>query len=310
MFIPVLDQPLSSNRYYAIRPSGRHKGEAFTSSTKDDGVTCCGCFCVVDVESEEPQHHDIYQQFEIHPSGSWGGYFTAKSVAPDGYPPHFLRRKGWSIQTSVPRNFMLDEALGLDTALRARLPEFNFPLSNKSSNVVTVGRWYVPFMFVKDGKLKDQIKKSMYYKMMLEQRWEQIFVSENSSGEDNVVVDVVVEKEGVVVGGKKVLLDEMKVVDGVMWYGNFSSVEELGAFGLSMTVVDRMKWEMQRFGWSDGGSQREERIKRVEENGGGKEWRKFGCYVLVERFVLKRMDGSLVLSHDFKHTHHVKSKWE
>ena len=26
LFIPVLNQPLSSNRYYAIRPQGRHKG--------------------------------------------------------------------------------------------------------------------------------------------------------------------------------------------------------------------------------------------------------------------------------------------
>lgn len=265
---------------------------------------------MVDVESEEPAHHDIYQQFEIQPDGRWGGYFTAKSVAPNGYPPHFLRRKGWSIQTSIPRNFMLDEALGLDSTLRAKLPEFNFPVSSKSSNVVTVGRWYCPFMFVKDGKLKDQIKKSMYYEMTLEQRWEQVFASENSYSEGNVVVEVEVEKEGVVVGGRRVLLGEMKVVDGVMWYGNFSNVEEVGAVGLSMAVVDRMMWEVERFGWTNGGSRREERIKMAEENGGGSQWRKFGCYVLVESFVLKRMNGSLVLTHDFKHTHYVRSKWE
>lgn len=51
-------------------------------------------------------------------------------------------------------------------------------------------------------------------------------------------------------------------------------------------------------------------MKRIEEFGGVGEWRKFGCYVLVERFVLKRMDGSLVLTYDFKHTHHVRTKWE
>lgn len=159
--------------------------------------------------------------------------------------------------------------------------------------------------------LKDQIKKSMYYEMTLEQRWVQVFASENNTNENNVVVvDAKVETEAIVVAGKRVLLNEIKVVDGVMWYGKFSNVEELGTVGLSMAVVDRMKWEVQRFGWIDGGNQRDERIKRVQENVGGSEWRKFGCYVLVERFVLKRMDGSLVLTHDFKHTHYVRSKWE
>jgi hypothetical protein len=51
-------------------------------------------------------------------------------------------------------------------------------------------------------------------------------------------------------------------------------------------------------------------VKRVEEFGGDGGWKKFGCYVLVERFVLRRMDGSLVLTNDFKHTHQVRSKWE
>ncbi|GLU04827.1 hypothetical protein SLE2022_219570 [Rubroshorea leprosula] len=310
VFIPVLDQPLSSNRYYAIKPRGRHKGEAFTSSTKEDGVTCCYCFFACDVESEEPDHHDIYQQFEICPR-QWGG-FHAKSVASDGFPPSFLRRKGWIVQTSIPRNFILDEAPGLDTDLQARLPEFNFSVLNESSNAVRVGKWYCPFLFVKDGRLEDQIQRSMYYEMTLEQRWEQIFACENNHNEDDVAaVDVVVRKEAIVVAGREVLIDVMKVVDGVMWFGNFSNVERKGDVGLSLAIVERMKWEMERFGWENGGENGEERIKRVEQNevGIGK-WRKFGCYVLVERFVLRRMDGSLVLTYDFKHTHHIRSKWE
>lgn len=51
VFIPVLDQPLSSDRYYAIQPNGRHKGEALTGSSKEDGVDDCGCFSMCDVES-------------------------------------------------------------------------------------------------------------------------------------------------------------------------------------------------------------------------------------------------------------------
>lgn len=52
------------------------------------------------------------------------------------------------VHKDFPVQIHLDEALGLDTGLRAKLPDFNFPVSSKSSNVVTVGKWYCPFMFV------------------------------------------------------------------------------------------------------------------------------------------------------------------
>lgn len=56
----------------------------------------------------------------------------------------------------------------------------------------------------------------------------------------------------------------------------------------------------------------EKRVNKVEEFGGKmkSEWREFCCYVLVERFVLKRRDGSLVLTCDFRHTHQIRSRWE
>lgn len=50
-----------------------------------------------------------------------------------------------------------------------------------------------------------------------------------------------------------------------------------------------------------------ERLKFKEM---GKRWKRFGCYVLVERFVVKRMDGSLVLTWEFRHTHQLTAKWE
>ncbi|XVF85683.1 hypothetical protein PTKIN_Ptkin17bG0135900 [Pterospermum kingtungense] len=301
IFIPVLDQPLSSNRYYALKPRGSHKGEAFTSSTEEDAVNCCFCKCFPDIEPQPADHHDIHQQFEIC-RRSWGG-FVAKSVAPDGVPPKFLRRKGWRAYISSPRNFTLGEAPGLDTALRARLPEFNFPLSHTSSEPVVVGKWYCPFIFIKDGTPKDQMAKSMYYHITLEQRWEQVFACDNNGhNKDNaMVVDVTVEREVVRVDGLEVSPNQREILDGVMWFRR----GEVGV-GLSLAIVERMKWEEERFGWS-GGS---ERVQRVEEFARNGVWNKFGCYVLVERFVLRRMDGSLVLTYDFKHTHQIRSKWE
>ncbi|KAL4303782.1 hypothetical protein GQ457_10G027810 [Hibiscus cannabinus] len=84
-----------------------------------------------------------------------------------------------------------------------------------------------------------------------------------------------------------------------MWFGS-----SMAGVGLSLVIVERMKWEEERSGWKGG----HERLKKMEKNGGV--WNKFGCYVLVERFVLRRMDGSLVLTYDFKHTHVVRNKWE
>ncbi|PPR86845.1 hypothetical protein GOBAR_AA33844 [Gossypium barbadense] len=273
-FIPVLGQPLSSNRYYALQPRGSHEGEAFTNSSKEDAVTCCFCRCFPDIEPQPADEHDIYQQFEIRPT-NWGGRFVAKSVAQDGVPPGFLGRKGWRAFTSIPRCFTLGEAPGLDTALRARLPHFDFPLSCKNSEPVV-------------------------------QRWEQLFAYNNDYNEDNVVVvDTTVEKEVVKVNGTmEISVDDQETVDRVMWFRKGG----LG-IGLSLSIVERMKWEEERFGWS-GGKERQERVKRVEKMETNGEWNRFGWYVLVERFALRRMDGSLALTYDFKHTQSVRNKWE
>ncbi|CAK9157335.1 unnamed protein product [Ilex paraguariensis] len=313
-FIPVLNLPLSSNRYYAIKPHGNHKGEAYTSSREEDMATCCFCRCIRDVKSRPLDPDDRYQQFDIalyEKSCIAKGHFYAKSVAPDGFPPHFLRRKGWQIYGKTPKNYKLGEAPGLNAALRARLPEFNFPMSYKSSESVVVGKWYCPFIFIKDGNLRDQMKRSMFYEMTLEQRWEQIFASENNSREGNsVFVDVSVQTKVVsVVPGKEAVWNEREVDDGAIWFRNFGNVGEGVSVGLRVEIVERMKWEQERAGWV-GGEDRQARVKRVEEFGGIGGWRKFGCYVLVERFVLKRMDESLVMTCDFKHTHQIISNWE
>ncbi|KAJ6670678.1 hypothetical protein OIU85_014533 [Salix viminalis] len=241
IFIPVLNQPLSSNRYYLIECQGKHKGNRSLSTRR------------------------MY--------------------------------------------FELKEAAGVDRNLRARLPDFHFPLSQRSSAPVALGSWYCPFMFIKEGKLKDQMSISRYYGMKLEQRWEQIFASEyNSSDGHSVVVNAVVQRETVSVAGREAAPDRRNTADGVMWFRSSGDVGGGGgaSVGLSLEIVEGMKWERGRGGWL-GGDETEVTVERVEEFGGIGGWKKFGCYVLVERFVLTRMDGSLVLTYDFKHTHHIRS---
>ncbi|KAL0001203.1 hypothetical protein SO802_014984 [Lithocarpus litseifolius] len=229
-------------------------------------------------------------------STGWICCQTYKAITPDGFPPKFLRRKGWEVHTSTPNDFQLGNALGLDSALRAPLPEFNFPLSCTSSQPVVVGKWYSPFMFIKAGTLKDQMSTSMYYELTLEQN------------QGNVVdVDVVLPRE-VVSAARREAMD-VKVVNGVMWFKGCNIEGQERSVGLNLEVFERMKWEQERVGWV-GGNDRQVSLKGVEEFGGTGRWGKFGCHILAERFVLKRMDGSRVLTYEFNHINKIQSKWE
>lgn len=160
-------------------------------------------------------------------------------------------------------------------------------------------------------KLKDQVKKSMFYEMTLEQRWDKVFERENLGKDGNLVsINVVVETEDVCVLERKAVWDEMNVDDKVVWFRSSDGEGEEYRIGLNRVIVERMKQEQERVGWVSG-DVRSRRVERADEefNGTG-EWTKFGCYILVESFVLKRMDESLVLKYDFKHTHHIRCKWE
>ncbi|KAL4375425.1 hypothetical protein AHAS_Ahas05G0280500 [Arachis hypogaea] len=206
IFIPVLNQSLSSNRYYVIRRKGKHQGEACTSSKQEDMKNCLFCKCVKDVKPRPLDPFNEYQQFEIIKTRCG---FYAKPVAEDAFPPLFLRRK------------------------------------------MVIGKWYCPFMFVKEGmKLKDQMKGSVFYEMTLEQRWEKIFSKKNSSigseGRNEVFVDVVVETELAMVDGKQAFWDEGNVDDGVLWFKSLDNVGGGVSVGLSLVIVERMKWEQER----------------------------------------------------------------
>ncbi|KAG2319984.1 hypothetical protein Bca52824_013197 [Brassica carinata] len=142
VFIPVLDKPLSSDCYYAIRQRGKHSG----------------------TKPKQLDPFDIYQQLEIHQKKPYSPYYLATSVAPDGVLPWFLRKKEWTVAHSRSQEFELrDDAKGLNKELRSELPALG--------TSVVVGKWYVPFIFVKEKDAKEQIKTSIYYSMTLEQRW-------------------------------------------------------------------------------------------------------------------------------------------
>lgn len=72
------------------------------------------------------------------------------------------RRKSGRLYTLRSQEFELrDDAKGLDKELRSELPDLG--------TSVVVGKWYVPFIFVKERDAKDQIKRSVYYSMTLEE---------------------------------------------------------------------------------------------------------------------------------------------
>ncbi|KAH0921417.1 LOW QUALITY PROTEIN: hypothetical protein HID58_021435 [Brassica napus] len=298
-FVPVLHQPPSSNLYYVIRRSGKHTGEACVSAKEGDRAPCCFCFSYIPNATPRPlDPYDTYQQFEIHQRGSSTRKFFATSVASDGIPPRFLRRKGWTVP------FCLLKTLGVyvvDAKLRYELPDFD-----KSG--VVVGKWYVPFLFVKEGDAKDQMKKSMYYCMTLHQRFEEVFLCENVENKQfEAVVDVEVEIEVVKLGGGEIAREAKGLWFQISFSVGLVSQGPRGEkIGLGSVVLEQMKWEEERFGWSNIRSN----IKRSERfEGGGPYWKSYRCYLLVESFELRRNDGSLVLTYEFKHVDKLKSKW-
>ncbi|RWW11989.1 hypothetical protein GW17_00024362 [Ensete ventricosum] len=303
LFIPVLYKLLSSNHYYVIVAKGKKKGKAYTCSLEEDMTACCFGRCVNDVKPREFDHRDIYQQVEIVCKG---GRFTARSVAPDGFAPWPLRRKNWRLYASKPKDYDLTDAWGLDKALRDRTPALELPISGAGGASLVVGRWYAPCVFVKEGdSLRRQMERSAFYEITLEQHWEQVFACENLYGDRRTVeVKATVRAEGAVLGGVEAARDGAGGLDGVVWFKPLDSAGE--RVGLSSPVWERMRWEQGRGGWIGGDG----KVERLEEYGGVSPWKRFGCYVLVERFVVRRTDASTALIVDFKHTGKIQTKWE
>lgn len=290
---------------------------AYTSWKEADMDSCCFDNSMNDLNPKPLNHKDIYQQFEIRPY-DFGGFY-AKSAAYDGVPPKFLRKKGWLVYSIHSLKVNLKEAQGLQLSSQpsdSDTPELNIQASSKRSVPVILGKWYSPCVLVKEGKMrtKEQMNKSLFYEVALKCWWEQIFSCENVTRRNRapVEVDARVRKLLTLISGTEAVKDE--VGNGAfVWfrvkeeYRNKCIVEKVG---LHSAVMEKMRWIQERRGWFDG-EERDVRVEGVEEieseNG---YWRKFSCYILVESFVFRRMDGSLLINFNFKNTQKIVCQWE
>ncbi|CAN7111476.1 unnamed protein product, partial [Brassica rapa subsp. narinosa] len=169
--LSVVHTDSSGNRDTSVKKRQTTKGKFVYSKEIEKGLCCF--LDILQVKKPKPlDPRNIYQTVKINRRRHDHTFF-AKSVAPDGTPPLFLKKKGWELPTSRslhpkgPR-----EALGLNDDLRARLPEFGFSVSKIWSGSVIEGEWYCPFMFVKENcSVSHQMKKSMFYRMTLSQYW-------------------------------------------------------------------------------------------------------------------------------------------
>lgn len=277
-----------------------------------DTKLCCFFSDVITDEKPKPfDHRNVYQQFKIHRHHRHS--FFAKSSATDCVPPKFLRKNGWELRISRSYRLQLNEALGLDSPLRTRLPNFNFPMYSKKSPPVVVGEWYCPFIFVREEttRLRRIMKKSLFYKMTLEQWWQQIHSCDNENDEQNTVkVSKIVQREFCSVYGMQAEKDSGISHGGFWWFRTLTRNDRRkGSVGLSLAIMEKMRWLQEEGGWFKG-EESEMRVEREEEIASECGWRRFACYMLVESFNLRRMDGTLVLRSDFRHTHKIKTKWE
>lgn len=309
-FVPVLDHPLSSNRYYVIKAKGRRKGQAYTCSREGDVGMCCFERPRVESKTRPFDHRDRYQQFEIRPFH--GGGFFARSVEWDGYPPTFLRRGGWEVYTAPSCRLHLHETPGLLDSTPLEFPDRDLPLCSRRSTPVVIGKWYCPFVFVRDEELRvdDQMRKCMMYELSLKQWWEQIHSVENEGNQnDAVVVDARVKRLLCLALGMEAEKDDGRAgADGFVWFKVKEYYKRRGSVGLSCSLFEKMRWVQETRGWFDG--EREVRVCGNKDVGSNSCWKRFGCYIFVESFVLRRMDGSLLINFNFRNPNKIVCKWE
>ncbi|KAI4375244.1 hypothetical protein MLD38_013138 [Melastoma candidum] len=313
-FLPVLGTPLSSDTYYVICAEGKHKGSSLVCSREADKVPGCFGKSIQDMKPRPFDYQDDYQKFKIIQSRAHN--FHAESVASDGFPSIYLRHKSWDVRTSYTYQPQVEGASGLDASQRAHLPDFSFPISNKSSDPVTVGKWYCPFVFfMEDGGIRDQMKRSLFYKMLLKQRWEKIYTSESMNYRTKqVTVNVNIQREGVSIFGMKAEEDHRVGPDRLVWFRQLTgeNTQRGARLGMSTAILENMKWLQKEGGYMDSDGAREENLEVVvkAERGTGEECKGFCCYVLVESFVLMRLNGTPVMMYEFRHTDKVRVKWE
>ncbi|KAG2297834.1 hypothetical protein Bca52824_034306 [Brassica carinata] len=276
--------------------------ESSANATEEDRDRVPFGFCHRHVPEAEPQQsdpYDIYQKFEIHPPKSLSRSYFATSTDLDEVPPELIKKKYWTVEYSTSEdNGLRDDARGL---YRHR---YNLPTILNSN--VLVGKWYVPFIFVHESNANDHLKSTTYYPMSLYQRWEEVYYCENAYKDNReVVVNVQVEPLVVKIEGHEIeekggSMDENRVV----WFEVANK-----KLGLNNAVIMRMEREVLNFGWTN-----HPQLTLIERssrfNGGDSNWKSYRLYVLVESFVLKRRDESVVVTYEFRHADKLNTKWE
>ncbi|PVH36898.1 hypothetical protein PAHAL_6G193400 [Panicum hallii] len=274
VFVPVPDQPLASNRYYIVVAMGKHKGLVMACSREEDMTMCCFCQCISDMEPRPFDPTDVYQQIEIVQHRR--GLFTARAVAADGFPSFMFRSKPWDVYES--KKIVLGEAPGLDAALRSRQLAAAFPAA---ATTAAVGKWYCPFFLVKEQGVPrwEQMARSAFYEVVLEQRWKPV------RGDDTVRH---AHYDGSKLASKKVLIGgsveakpdagRSRHGDAYMWF--------VAATGQRVGCCGR---RLMAGGWT---------VDEKEPPGSMAD----GSVLLVERFMVKRTDSSVVVAFDFMHT--------
>lgn len=314
-FIPVPGQPISANHYYIVRANGQYyKGLVETCSKEEDVGT--SCFCRHDyIEDLTPQPLDTnnpYQQIHIIPEGH---RFTAKCIASDGLLPAFLRSDNWGVVANNLRGghagrLAVAHVRGENTSLRAQSPPFHFSLSETTSPIVTVGEWYCPFIFVKEqgNRFQDpkvQLKETPFYKMDLQKFWEQIYSTEVSTGGEEMFVHRTIRVEEPLLLGSESVQESIDK-DGSVWFkGLLQEKGKLNGVRLSWPIIAKMRADQGREESDAIG--RDVRVEKLFNN--NRIGRKFVCYVVVERYVLKRMDGSIVLTYSFRKWNQIQGRW-
>lgn len=302
VFVPVPDQPLASNRYYAVIASGTHKGKVRACSREEDATTCF-CRCIGDVKPRPFDPADVYQQIEVIRQRK-RGLFTARAVAADGFPPLLYRNKGWEVYAyESKKSSGLGEAPGLDDALRSRwlchAADELVPAPTTNSAAV-VGRWYCPFYLVKeDGvSLRKQVDRGAFYEVVLEQRWD-------PEPDDNGGSKPLANKKAFIGGSTEARQESSSAEsssrngdDAYVWFTAAASTtqQQPRRVGLCKSVWERMLWVERRGGW----------IEVLDNDDPGMV--ADGSSVLVERFTVKTMDGGVVLAFDFANLTKVRER--
>ncbi|GJN16264.1 hypothetical protein PR202_gb03310 [Eleusine coracana subsp. coracana] len=285
VFVPVPGQPLASNRYYVVIAKGKHKkGLVRACSRAEDMTPCCCWMQINDAKPRQFDPNDVYQQIEVVPHRRRRGWFTARAVAADGIPCLTFRKKYWAVYASKPKSFDLGEASGISASLRSS--------HELAGATVPTGKWYCPFFLVKEDGVApwQQMDRSMFYELTLVQQWEPVheLIGIGVGGGSKLA-----SKNALIGGGVEATQESAagssQHGDAYVWFRAASTGQRVG---LCASVWERMRWEEYRRGWVDDEAD-------AENVAGGS--------VLVERFVFKRMDGSVAVAFDFVHLNIV---WE